>query len=127
MRAPANGFTLIEVIVAIAILGGVALTVGAATGKLVRNSGDDRIATQAAAAAEAQLALVQVWPEYATIDSAFAGTAADTPQTGWTRVTTVVRTGGTGQANDYKKITVTITAPGLLSPVRRSLTVAATL
>ncbi len=127
MRAPANGFTLIEVVVAIAILGGVALTVGAATGKLVRNSGDDRIATQAAAAAEAQLALVQVWPEYATIDSAFAGTAADTPQTGWTRVTTVARTGGTGQANDYKKITVTITAPGLLTPVRRSLTVAATL
>jgi prepilin-type N-terminal cleavage/methylation domain-containing protein len=127
MRAPANGFTLIEVVVAIAILGGVALTVGAATGKLVRNSGDDRIATQAAAAAEAQLALVQVWPEYATIDSAFAGTASNTPQTGWTRVTTVVRTGGTGQANDYKKITVTITAPGLSTPVRRSLTVAATL
>ncbi|HVX88696.1 MAG TPA: prepilin-type N-terminal cleavage/methylation domain-containing protein [Gemmatimonadales bacterium] len=127
MRAPANGFTLIEVVVAIAILGGVALTVGAATGKLVRNSGDDRIATQAAAAAEAQLALVQVWPEYATIDSAFAGTATNTPQTGWTRVTTVVRTGGTGQANDYKKITVTITAPGLSTPVRRSLTVAATL
>ena len=124
---PANGFTLVEVVVAIAILGGVALTVGAATGKLVRNSGDDRIATQAAAAAEAQLALVQVWPEYATIDSAFAGTAPNTPQTGWTRVTTVVRTGGTGQANDYKKITVTITAPGLTTPVRRSLTVAATL
>ncbi len=127
MANSTRGFTLIEVIVAIAILGMVALTVGASTGKLVRNSADDRIATQAAAAAEAQLALVQVWPEYATIDSAFAGTSANTPQTGWTRVTTVVRTGGTAQANDYKKVTVTITAPGLTTPVRRSLTIAATL
>lgn len=127
MANDTRGFTLIEVIVAIAILGMVALTVGASTGRLVRNSADDRIATQAAAAAEAQLALVQVWPEYTTIDSAFAGTSTDTPQTGWTRVTTVVRTGGTGQANDYKKVTVTITAPGLTTPVRRSLTIAATL
>jgi prepilin-type N-terminal cleavage/methylation domain-containing protein len=125
--ATERGFTLIEVVVAIAILGGVALTIGAATGKLVHTTGDDRIATQAAAAAEAQLALVQVWPEYATIDSAFAGTANNTPMTGWTRVTSVVRTGGSGQANDYKKITVTVTGPGLTAPVTRTLTIAATL
>jgi len=123
----ARGFTLVEVVVAIAILGGVTLTIGAATAKLVHATQDDRIATQAAAAAEAQLALVQVWPEYATIDSAFAGTSANTPMTGWTRVTSVVRTGGTGQANDYKKITVTITGPGLSTAVKRSLTIAATL
>ena len=104
-----------------------ALTIGASTGKLLRDSGDDRIATQAAAVAEAQLARVQVWPEYATIDSAFAGTSANTPQTGWTRVTTVVLTGGLGQANDYKKVTVVITAPGLTTAVRRSITIAATL
>ena len=122
-----RGFTLIEVVVAIAILGGITLTIGAATAKLVHATQDDRIATQAAAAAEAQLALVQVWPEYATIDSAFAGTASNTPLTGWTRVTSVVRTGGTGQANDYKKVTVTITGPGLSTAVKRSLTIAATL
>jgi prepilin-type N-terminal cleavage/methylation domain-containing protein len=122
-----NGFTLIEVIVAIAILAGVALTIGASTGKLVHASGDDRLAVQATAAAEAQLALVQVWPEYATIDSAFAGTSTNTPMTGWTRVTSVVRTGGAGQANDYKKVTVTVTGPGLVAPVKRSLTIAATL
>lgn len=122
-----RGFTLIEVVVAIAILAGVTLAVGAATAKLVHTTGDDRIATQAAAAAEAQLALVQVWPEYATIDSAFAGTTANSPQTGWTRVTTVVRTGGTGQTNDYKKVTVSISAPGLTTPVVRSITIAATL
>ena len=127
MRTDTRGFTLIEVIVAIAILAGVALTIGASTGKLVHASADDRMAVQATAAAEAQLALVQVWPEYATIDSAFAGTSTNTPLTGWTRVTTVVRTGGTGQANDYKKVTVTITAPGLVTPVKRSLTIAATL
>jgi prepilin-type N-terminal cleavage/methylation domain-containing protein len=117
-----RGFTLIEVIVAIAILGGVALAVGASTGKLVHATQDDRIATQAAAAAEAQLALVQVWPEYATIDSAFAGTSNNTPMTGWTRVTSVVRT--TSGSNDYKKITVSVTGPGLTTAVKRSITVA---
>lgn len=120
-----RGFTLIEVVVAIAILGGVTLTIGAATAKLVHATQDDRIATQAAAAAEAQLALVQVWPEYATIDSAFAGTSSNTPMTGWTRVTTVVRT--TSGSNDYKKVTVSITGPGLSTAVKRSLTIAATL
>jgi len=125
--ASRRGFTLIEVIVAIAILGGVTLAIGAATAKLVHTTQDDRIATQAAAAAEAQLALVQVWPEYATIDSAFAGTTANSPMTGWTRTTTVVRTGGGGQANDYKKVTVSVTGPGLTTPVKRSITIAATL
>lgn len=125
--ASRRGFTLIEVIVAIAILGGVTLAIGAATAKLVHTTQDDRIATQAAAAAEAQLALVQVWPEYVTIDSAFAGTTANWPMTGWTRTTTVVRTGGSGQANDYKKVTVSVTGPGLTAPVKRSITIAATL
>jgi prepilin-type N-terminal cleavage/methylation domain-containing protein len=125
--ASKRGFTLIEVIVAIAILGGVTLAIGAATAKLVHTTQDDRIATQAAAAAEAQLALVQVWPEYATIDSAFAGTTSNSPMTGWTRTTTVVRTGGGGQANDYKKVTVSVTGPGLTAPVKRSITIAATL
>lgn len=118
---------MVEMMVAIVILGGVALAVGASTAKLVHSGVDDRIASQAAAAAEAQLAVAQVWPEYATLDSAFAGTVADIPFTGASQVTTVVRTGGSGQANDYKQITVTITAPGLATPVVRSITVAATL
>ena len=127
MTAPRAGFTMVEMMVAIVILGGVALAVGASTAKLVHSGVDDRIASQAAAAAEAQLAVAQVWPEYATLDSAFAGTVADIPFTGASQVTTVVRTGGSGQANDYKQITVTITAPGLATPVVRSITVAATL
>jgi prepilin-type N-terminal cleavage/methylation domain-containing protein len=127
MRQPSGGFTLVEMMVSLVILGGVALAVGGSTGKLVRAGADDRVAGQAAAAAEAQLALVLVWPEYATIDSAFAGTVANSPFTGASRTTTVVRTGGGGPANDYKKITVTVTAPGLSVPVSRSLTIAATL
>ena len=126
MRRATAGFTILEVVVAIAIISGVALAVGAATGRLVSASAQDRLAAQAAAAAEAQLALVQVGPVYATIDSAFAGTASDTPFTGWSRVTTVVRTGGTGQANDYKKVTVTVTPPRGTA-VSRSITIAADL
>jgi prepilin-type N-terminal cleavage/methylation domain-containing protein len=121
------GFSLMEVVVALGILAGVALAVGAATGALVRRSSTDRMAAQAAAAAEAQISLVQVWPEYASIDSAFAGTVANTPINGWTRVTSVVRTGGVGQANDYKKVTVTISGTGLSASVTRSITIASDL
>lgn len=127
MRTSRSGFTLIEVIVSISILAAVALTVGASTGNLVRRGSTDRLAIQAAAAAEARLAEIQVWPEYATIDSAFAGTSTNTPFTGWTRVTSVVRTGGVNQANDYKKVTVTITGTGLTTAVKRSITIASDL
>ena len=127
MSRPTGGFTLVEMMVSLVILGGVALAVGSSTGQLVRAGADDRVAGQAAAAAEAQLALALVWPEYATLDSAFAGTTTDSPMTGWTRVTTVVRTGGSGQANDYKKVTVSVTGPGLTTPVTRTITIAATL
>jgi hypothetical protein len=36
-----------------------------------------------------------------------------------------VHFGGVGQPNDYKKITVTVSGPGLLAPVARTVTVAA--
>lgn len=129
MRLPPNkstaGFTLIEVMVAVSVLVLVTLGLMRLTAGMIRSVADDRTRTLAAAAAEARLAAARQWPTYSTLDSAFVGTEANTPATGWSRVTSVVRTGGVALANDYKKVTVTVTGPGLPAAVKRSLTIAA--
>ena len=119
------GFTLIEVMVAISILTLVTLSLMRLTTGMIRSVADDRTRTIAAAAADTRIAAVRQWPTYSTLDSAFAGTEADTPTTGWQRVTSIVQTGGIAQPNDYKRVTVTVTGPGLPAAVQRSITVAA--
>jgi hypothetical protein len=57
---------------------------------------------------------------YAGVETAFAGLA------GITRETQVVRVGGPNQPVDYHTITVIVSGPGLLAPVRRTSTVAPT-
>jgi type II secretion system protein I len=120
-----GGFTLIEVMLAIAILGLAVLGLMSTTGRMIRTVSDDRVRTLAAAAADARVAMVRQWPTYATIDSAFETTEAATPEAGWTRATQVDRVGGPTDDEDYKRVTVTVTGPGLAQPVNRSISLAA--
>jgi len=123
-RRRAAGFTLIEVALAIAILGLVTVSLMSASARMIRGITDDRAETIAATAAEARVAMVRQWPTYGTLEAIFAGTEANTPQPGFTRVTTIVRTGGVGQPNDFKRITVTVTGPRLPAPVSRTISTA---
>jgi prepilin-type N-terminal cleavage/methylation domain-containing protein len=79
MRRTAGGFTLIEVAIAITMLGVLMLGTLSANGRLVESVARERLRTQAAEAADAQIALVRLWPSYGSLDSAFAGTAANVP------------------------------------------------
>lgn len=127
-RAPDKstaGFTLIEVMVAMTILTLVTFGLMRLTTGMLRSVADDRVRTLAAAAAETRIAAARQWPTYSTLDSALAGTEANTPSAGWTRVTSIVRTGGITLADDYKKVTVTVTGPGLPAAIKRSVTIAA--
>ncbi len=119
------GFTLIEVAIAVAMLGIVMLGLLSTTSRMLHTVTDDRSRTIAAKAADEKLALTRQWPVYSTLDSAYAGVEADTPQAGWTRTTTIARIGGLNQPDDYKRITVTVDGPGLPAPVSRSISVAA--
>ncbi len=126
MRSRATaGFTLIEVSIAVAMLGIVMLGLLSTTSRMLHTVTDDRSRTIAAKAADEKLALARQWPVYTTIDSAHAGVEADTPQPGWTRTTTIARIGGPALPDDYKRITVTVTGPGLPAAVSRSISVAA--
>lgn len=109
---------------AITILGFATLGLMSATGRMIRTVADDRARTLAATAADARVAMVRQWPTYATIDSAFESTEAATPEAGWTRTTMVERVGGPTDDEDYKRVTVTVTGPGLPQPVSRSISLA---
>jgi hypothetical protein len=65
-------------------------------------------------------------PNYAGLAATYAVTETNLPALpGYTRVTQITQVGGTGQATDYKVVTVTVTAPGLSTPITRTTTVAA--
>ncbi|HJQ64839.1 MAG TPA: prepilin-type N-terminal cleavage/methylation domain-containing protein [Gemmatimonadales bacterium] len=119
-----SGFTLIEVILALTILLVVMMMLANTTGKTVHTA-----ATGSNQEAAIQLAMDRVEqvrgdPNYAGLDTAYVRTETTFPTlSGFTRVTAITRT--TSGNNDYKKVTVTVTGPGLLAPVVRTVTVAA--
>lgn len=125
MRRPSStrGFTLIEVMIALVILSGVILSMGAGTSRYLSIITRSRIRIQAAAVADAQIAAVRVAPDYATLTATFNGTLADVPFPSYSRVTQVVRTGA-GTTADRTRVMVTVTGPHLATPVVRYTTLA---
>jgi prepilin-type N-terminal cleavage/methylation domain-containing protein len=119
-----DGFTLVEVMISIFILGSIVLAMAASASKYLSVSTKNRMRVQANAAAEAQIALVRVSPNYDSLTIKFDSTKSNTPMTGYTRTTSVVRTGA-GTTSDLTKVTVTVTGPLLATPVKRSITIAA--
>jgi prepilin-type N-terminal cleavage/methylation domain-containing protein len=125
-RAKSNrdGFTLVEVMIAIFILGSIVLTMAASASKYLSVATKQRQRVQASAAAEGQIALVRVSPTYDSLTVRFDSTKSNTPATGYTRTTSVVRTGA-GTTSDITRVTVTVTGPLLATPVKRTTTIAA--
>jgi len=119
------GFTLLEVLIALVMLAIVTLTLMTMNSRMLRGVTDDRTRTLAAASADARIAQIRAWPTYGTLEATYAGSEGNVPLTGLTRSTTIVRTGGIGQTNDYKRVTVRVTGTGLAASVERTITIAA--
>lgn len=119
-----RGFTLIEVVVALTILLVVMVGLVTMTGKtsnIAAISDRQEAATQLV---NDRLDQIRVDPNYITLDSLYATTESSFPTLpGFTRVTTIIRT--TSSNNDFKRITVSVTGPGLSAAVARTVTVAA--
>ena len=122
-----RGFTLIEVILALTILLVVMMMLASTTGKTVHIA-----VTSSSQEAAIQLAMdrveqVRADPQYGGLDSTYAKTETGFPTLpGFSRRTDIVRVGGVGQTiGDYKKVTVTVTGPGVSPAVVRTVTVGA--
>jgi prepilin-type N-terminal cleavage/methylation domain-containing protein len=122
--ASERGFTLIEVVVALTILLVVMIGLVTMTGKTSNIAAVSDRQESAIQLLHDRVDQVRADPNYAKLDSAYAGTESSFPTLpGFTRVTQIIRT--TSSSNDYKRITVTVTGPGLSAPVSRTVTVAA--
>ncbi len=125
-RRRERGFTLIEVMVALVILAVILLALGAATGTLVTRVSDSGQQEVAVELAQDRLAQIQIDPVYDSLEARYASSGDSVPgHPDYTMTTDIDHVGGSNQSEDYKIVTVQIDAPGLASPVQRTVTVGA--
>jgi prepilin-type N-terminal cleavage/methylation domain-containing protein len=122
--ASLEGFTLIEVIMAVFILSGVILMMAAPAQKYMSTTSKSQRRISASAAADARIAMVRMYPNYDSLRIKFDSTHSNIPYTGFTRQTQVIRTGA-GTNGDITRVVVTISGPGLATPIKRTATIAA--
>lgn len=126
--APASrdGLTLVEVIVALAILGGVLLALGMFSARLSQSTSTGRIRITAAQLAADRLETVKGAPRYSAIESLYVATEATIPgNPGFSRQTWVKRVGGTASDTiDYKIVTVQVQHAQLAGNVRKTTVIA---
>jgi len=122
-----RGFTLVEVLVALMLISGVALTMGAAVGRLSSSTAHDGQEMRAVELVRERLARVAGDPAYAQLETRYNGTESAATLDGFTRLTRIQRvlqTSG-GSVLDYKTVDVQVTGPGVDGAVSRRIIVAA--
>jgi prepilin-type N-terminal cleavage/methylation domain-containing protein len=123
-RSSTSGFTLVEVMIALAMLGVVLLAAAASTTRYLGVITRNRMRIQAAATADAQIAKVRVSPAYDSLTVRFDSSRTGVPFPGYTRSTRVIRSGA-GTSTDLTRVRVTVSGPELSTPVVRYATIAA--
>jgi prepilin-type N-terminal cleavage/methylation domain-containing protein len=123
-----RGFTLVEVLVALVLISGVALMMGAAIARLSGSAARDGQELRAVELARERVARVSGDPAYGALEARYNGTEAAATLGGFTRITTIQRvlTAGVGGAMlDYKTVDVQVTGPGVDGAVSRRIILAA--
>lgn len=114
--------TLIEVMIALAILSFVLVSMAAYLMRFASGVSTDNNRTTAAALAADRLEMIRGTLRYVAVDS-FAVVEDSIPNfPGFARTTTVTR--DSSSTLDHKRVTVAVTGPKLTTAVRRSLVVA---
>jgi len=122
-RPAREGFTLVEVVVALVILSTAVLGLASSASRLATTAATSELRALAMEAVEDQIARVRMDPRYGGLDTLYAGVDTDLfGIAGVTRTTTVQRVQqGPPQPLDYKRISVTVTGPFLDPPVSRQI------
>jgi prepilin-type N-terminal cleavage/methylation domain-containing protein len=121
-----RGFTLIEIMMALVILTFAILGLATSTSGFMHvvTVGQER--STAIQLAQQRLERIQMDPNYAALDTAYAGTELSASGlTGYTRITEIVHTGSATDTVDYKTITVSVVDPSAADTIRRTIIVAA--
>ena len=137
MRTTAGrrGFSLAEILVALVILSVIVMGLASTTTTFLHETTLDHVRVRASTLADTRIAEVEGWPNYSGLPS-FTESHLNFPELGWKRTTVVVRdtapaTGcnsppfPTCANSDITRITVTVTAPSLTTPVSRSIAITA--
>jgi len=120
-----DGFTLIEVMIALVILAGVVLAMGMSTTTLSRSVRNADVRNRAQSVADMQIGRARAWPTYSTLgllrEARFNGTAD-----GLTSATAVVVDTASGMNITRITVSVSAVAASLLPvPVSRTIIIAA--
>lgn len=122
-----KGFTLVEVVMALMLLSVSMLGMQMIGITMLRRTTTSQVRLSATQLAEDRIDMIKLEPVYANIDgyATTESTVAGFP--GFARVTAVNarRDSSAAGITDYKRVTVTVTAPGLNPAVSRNITVAA--
>ena len=121
-----TGMTLVEVIVAMLILTGVLLALGAFTVKFAQASGQARLVITANELAARRLDAVRTQPTYLAVASLAGGRTVTADFTTFSESTKVVRIGGAPTDSvDYMLVTVRMRSPSMRRVVSKTTAVAA--
>lgn len=122
VQSERRGMTLIEVILAISLLTGALLSMGAFVASFATVTGNAAVRGEANELVADRLEEVKGALKYATLESNYAKSeAAIANHPGFARQTIITHTGGNPQAvYDYKTVTVIVTNPVLKKPAKKT-------
>jgi prepilin-type N-terminal cleavage/methylation domain-containing protein len=107
-----QGFTLIEVMMALVILGVTLVSIARYNGQFLHTVSTSSVRTVAAEVARERVGLIDMDPSYNTLGATWGGTQTGFPgYPNMVRTTTVNRVTGTAPPRDYTVITVQVTEP----------------
>ena len=116
-----GGMTLVEVIVALVILAGAMIALARFIGTFSRTVNDSAVKAEATQLAAERLEVVKAIQRYADVDAAAITETDIVGHRNFTRRTVVRRVGGAASDDeDYKIVTVIVSAPALRTPVKRT-------
>ena len=126
LTARQEGFTLVEVVVALVILSTAVLGLATSTSRLSTAAASAEIRALGLMSAEDVLSRARLDPRYGALDSVYAGVDEDLLGIeGLTRTVEVEHVRQTNPDLDYKRISVTISGPLLDPPLSRQLVIGA--
>jgi type II secretory pathway pseudopilin PulG len=119
-----QGFTIIEMIVAIILLTSAVLGLGASATYMLGVSSSAGVRSEALQAVESRISQIVTDPRYPQLDSIYVGEETDLPGledfTRMTKITHTQRQMG-GRVTDYKTVMVTVSGPSLPDGVSRTI------